>query len=507
VTADGKQAKLTALAKDMKRNPIRYYRPNATATLFHEDTHKGRFLFGGNRSGKTYAVCAEGVMALTGMNSVYVNGADKYLKLLKADKGRGVRHWCVDIKRSAEKVLLPIYLELIPRHMLDESRGRNGYNKQEATLYLRNGSFLQFMSYTMAIIAAESISLHAVLVDEPPPVAIYDGQWARLWDTGGYMVGAMTPWEGCVPWPISYLERRVWRGEDGNHIKSWRVEIWENAERLDRESIEQRIKSMSKDEYNARILGHFGRLAGLVYSGFKRETHASYDKCDRNRLIWMAQRNYGDIYCGLDYGMRDPTACLWFYVNRTPLPELELAEGDVILFQEYRQPNRTVQQNGAAIKGMGAGMAVKTYYSDPSMWKDDPAGGLTIAGRLIRDSGLRLSRAVNRKEIGWAAVNALLAERPGTAHPWPRLRFVKDACRETVNEMLAYCWVPESMRTGKGGDKDSDVNDHCVDALRYFGASCPLTKLRTPPRNTHRGADPTTGMPLHMLSDAAAGAY
>jgi hypothetical protein len=88
---------------------------------------------------------------------------------------------------------------------------------------------------------------------------------------------------------------------------------------------------------------------------------------------------------------------------------------------------------------------------------------------------------------------------------WPRLRFLKGRMPQTVNEVLGYCWTPENQRTGKGGDKDMDVDDHCMDALRYFAASCPLTKVRAESDIVRRAVDPLTGMPLDTLRILQAG--
>ena len=51
--------------------------------------------------------------------------------------------------RGARGVLLPIYLRLIPRDMLDLTNGGDGFNRETATLKLKNGSFVQFMTYEM----------------------------------------------------------------------------------------------------------------------------------------------------------------------------------------------------------------------------------------------------------------------------------------------------------------------------------------------------------------------
>ena len=488
-------AKSRARLADEKANPIRYYDPRPTARLFHEDLHKCRILFGANKSGKSYASVAEAVMALTGMNSFYVKGADKF----KPPPFK-LRCWCVDLKHAAEDVLLPLFQKLTPPRMIDQSRGRGGYNSTKATFFLKNGSEVQFMGYTMESNAGEGVAADAIMLDEPPPERVYNSQWARLLTTRGRMWGAMTPWELCVPWSIAWLHRRIWRRRDGDMVERWRVPIEENAECIDPDVLKMMHQTYSPEERRARLEGHFGRLAGMVYAEFKEDVHAAYDKLTPEELIELARKGHGTIWGGFDYGQRDPTAVIWAYVNRVPLLNCDLAEKDIILFREYKQANRTVQENIAAVRAMTQGVPVLGYFADPSMWKQDPHGGLTIAGDFIA-AGVPLYEGNNCKAVGWNEVHKLLRVPPEGSYPsWPRLRMCKGMLPQLEDEILGYCWKPESDRMGVHGDKDMDVNDHLVDSLRYLAVGQPAMDPIVQP--VYVPLDLLTGEPATMIARA-----
>jgi len=147
-------------------------------------------------------------------------------------------------------------------------------------------------------------------------------------------------------------------------------------------------------------------------------------------------------------------------------------------------------------RGGSAGEKVEAYYADPHMWDRDPHGGLSIAGSYIR-AGLRVVPGNNNKDQGWNAVHALLqVPKEGETPLWPRLRLLPTQ-RKSIEEYYAYSWVPESERTGKGGDKDLDVNDHIMDCRRYVGIHEAPRPLVTQPARAL--LDGLTGFPINLV--------
>lgn len=491
------------LAADMRACPIAYFVPRPYAVPFMLDDHMVVFAFGGKRSAKTWHVTAKNVVAMTGIDIVACPGVAK----LFHPPPVFVRHWTPKLT-DAEELILPLYLKWIPPDLLDVKRGKNGFNVANHSLYLRNGSLMQFRSYEQDDIKGESFECYIVSYDEPPKEKIYESQYARIVTVGGYMYGAMTLDERRTSYPIQWIDRRIRRKGDGDHVAYHHFKTDQNIAAIAQEKggrEGQRVRdaftawtsSVSEEERMVVIEGFGGWLSGLVYKEFDERIHASYAKATVEELVTLANEGHGHIRCGLDYGLNHPTACIWDYVNHYPIPDLDLAEGDVIQFAEYKEPGRTVDQNVLAIQARSRGMKVQAFYADPAMWTRNPRGGLTIAGTFIK-AGLRLVQGANSKDVGWDAVHKLLAvPPPGSACPWPKLRLMKGRNRKTCDEFLAYQWKPESERSPSGSDKDVDRDDDLMDARRYVATTGRPLPAMVP---RHRIAmDPTTGVPLNLF--------
>ena len=505
-----------ALARDVARHPIAYYKPRRAALPFHMDReHQTRFLFGGNRSGKSYSVVAEVVMAITGVESIYCEGAcEKFRK-----PPLMVRHWCDDLKRHVPGVLLPIYYKLLPPGMVDESKGDGGFNKADSTLHLSNGSWVQFLSYGMPQRKSVAAALDLVAFDEPPTESIYDSQYGRVSTRGGHLIGAMTLDEQRATHSIQWIGRRVVRRENADgtradHVAWWQMHTWGNFEALIAEArteaeanaikqgYDNWVAGLSEQEYAVVIEGKGGYLTGLVYPEFREHTHARYDLLGAADFAELARKGYGTIRCGLDYGMNHPTAFVWMYRHGQPaLPRYDLAEGDCIVYREYKQRGMRVNQCIERIKRLSTGKdgrlePVERVYADESIWRADGKEGLNVGQLFVR--GLKpwpVRRQTYRpKKIGHERVRAMLADREGAA-PWPALRFLKGRCRKLTSEMYEYHYKPESQRTGKSPDETNDYNDDLVDALRYAIISLPIPRARQTARRPSI-VHPITGVPI-----------
>ncbi|GAH43946.1 unnamed protein product, partial [marine sediment metagenome] len=341
---------------DAKDNPIAWYRPRATPRKFHLDCdHRTRFLFGGKQSSKTWSIVAEIVMAITGIESVHTPGA---LKKYRPPPHKW-RHWCEDLTRVATGILYPIYRELIPPSMLVR-RGPQalpGFNKEDHTLHLTNGSQVQFLSYILPPMKGESATLHGVAYDEPPPEKLYESQYIRLIRYGGQMIGAMTLDERRASHPIHWIDRRIRRRGDGGHVNWWRVHTDENILALMEEAptqedadriwaaYEDAKASLSDAERAVVFEGRGGWAVGLVFPDFDEKIHAAYDQLSPKEVVALAKKGYGIIRCGLDGGMDHPTAMIWAYTHgKHPIPSLDIAEGDHLVYREYKVRGRNYPQ-------------------------------------------------------------------------------------------------------------------------------------------------------------------
>lgn len=498
----------------MKANPIAYYRPRPTAKLFHLDCdHRTRFLFGGKQATKSFSECSEVSMSTTGIESIHTPGA---LKKFRPPPVHW-RHWCEDLTRVAVGVLYPIYRKLIPPAMLDRRRGRNmpGLNTGTNTLHLTNGSTVQFMSYEMPDMKGESATLDGVAFDEPPPEKLYESQYLRIMIRGGQMIGAMTLDERRASHPIAWIDRRIRRRGDGPHVNWWIVKTEENIRALMEEAptpveaqriwdaFEDAKASMSEEERKIVLEGLGGWAVGLIFPGFDEAVQAAYDKLGPDDVVNLARKGYGIIRCGLDAGLDDPTAMLWIYTHgQHALGSLDLAEGDHLVYREYKVRGMRYDQHAARLAYLSKDDPIQGLWASPDLWNRDKNGG-PVEGhsffKAFKAVGIPVRKGSKHKRVRNGRLGEWLKVRPHP--PWPRLRFLKGKCPEAVDEWYGFSWKPEHKRTGKRPDEAQDTNDHLIECAGYWAMSFPETRRRAPMRVQALPRHPITNMPMANYVD------
>ena len=523
-------ANLRRFIASARANPIAHFKPRSYAMEFMRDRHTVTFASGGKKSGKSFHCAAKASVALTGVDTaLHCPGVlDQFTEIRAANRLRNkppfrVRHWVVDLERAGEQIIMPLYKAFIPYEMRDLSNGKDGYNSQRKVLKLKDGSYIQLMSYEMEDMKAESAEIELVVFDEPPKEKLYEGQYARIVDSGGWMIGAMTLDERRTSYPISWIDRRIRRRGDGPHVNWYTFDTDQNNLEISKEvggTLGERIRtvfsewsaSISQDEYDVVIKGLGGWLTGLVYKEFDRNVHAAYDFLTPLDFAALVRAGYGEICCGLDYGLAHPTACSWLYRHTTsPLERVQLAESDVLMIAEYKHAQRNIDANIACIREMSSHLGpVHAYYADPNMWNRTNKGGPGVAADFIR-AGCRLVESDNAESEGIERVKRLLAvPRGDTAKGWPRFRIVKGECPKAVDEFEGWSWKPESERAPSGGDRTMNEMNDLLDGIKYF-ANMRRAHLFGTARETEQTGDlghnfdPQTGLPLDYLFTNAFG--
>ena len=106
----------------------------------------------------------------------------------------------------------------------------------------------------------------------------------------------------------------------------------------------------------------------------------------------------------------------------------------------------------------------REYADDLEEWLDgtrirymivDPSAASFIAE--LRKRGISVLKAKNEVEDGIRVV--------GTKLNQGKLLF-SDECQNTIKEFASYVWDEKAAESGI--DKPVKLNDHCMDALRYF---------------------------------------
>src|SRR4030095_5901711 len=89
------------------------------------------------------------------------------------------------------------------------------------------------------------------------------------------------------------------------------------------------LKTLDKDERDAREHGKFIQLGGLVFKQFARATHVIPAIVPPKDWEW---------YTSIDHGYNNPTAMLWHAVSR---------DDQVITFSEHYESEMTIKEHAA----------------------------------------------------------------------------------------------------------------------------------------------------------------
>lgn len=158
------------------------YKPNNDKILaFHKSNSKTRLLLGGKRSGKTSSSIVEACWAALGVHP-FIDYPPPPVK---------IRICSVNIG-TGKQVILPMLYDWLPRQAIRK------FWAEDKILELTNGTLIDIKSYDQDVEAFEGVERHLVVMDEEPPLNIYQSNMLRTIskDINGKLVIACTPLHG-----------------------------------------------------------------------------------------------------------------------------------------------------------------------------------------------------------------------------------------------------------------------------------------------------------------------
>lgn len=201
------------------------------------------------------------------------------------------------------------------------------------------------------------------------------------------------------------------------------------------ENIKNRYKRMFTGVFFKRyILGLWVQAEGIIYDMFTDE-----------HIVPVEERKYSEYYIASDYGIHNPNVYLllgkyhnkWYIVDEYYWNARE--EGKQKTDEEYY--NDLVDFVG--------NRRIKSIIIDPS-------ASSMIA--LIRKKGkFKVLKATNDVLKGIANVSTMLLNKE---------ILVNNCCTNIIKEFYSYSWDSKALERGE--DIPIKVDDHCLDALRYF---------------------------------------
>ena len=415
--------------------------------LFHKCNKKNRWVFGGNRSGKTECGAVETVWLARGIHPY--------------KKNKRVDCWVVSLSRQVQrdvaqsKILHYLRKSWIEAVVMESGRKDSVESGIIDFILVKNVfgtlSKIGFKSCDQGREKFQGTSLDFVWFDEEPPYDIYKECKMRVMDKKGMIFGTMTPLKG-----LTWVYNEIYLNE--NHDDNvWTVTMeWADNPYLDKKEIEDMTKSMSQDELNSRCYGKFMQMGGLVYGEFDENIHV-IDPFD-------VPKDWFDNI-SIDPGLNNPLSCHWYAEY----------DGDIYVIAEHFESGKDVAYHAQRIKEISSSLDWPLYNGRICALIDSAAGQKTLASSksvvdLFYENGILVNPKVNKDMFsGINVVKRYLKDGQGKAH-----LFIFKNCINLIQEFKSYWWSDKS-------DNPVKKDDHALDELRYYLVSKnkPLKNIQT----------------------------
>lgn len=245
---------------------------------FHRCSKRNRWVFGGNRSGKTECGAVETVWRARGIHPYLPNKPD-------------VNGWVVSVSFEVQRdvaqakilnYLNPAYIDDVIMHSGSKGSPANGIIDTIIVKNIFGGlSKIGFKSSDQGREKFQGASLDFVWFDEEPPKDVYEECKMRVLDKKGDIYGTMTPLKGLT-WVYDEIYLNKYNSREVFYIQM----EWADNPFLDTEEIAEFTRTLSNDSLSSRRYGRFDTNCGLVYPEFDENIHVIEPfLCPSRRLV------------------------------------------------------------------------------------------------------------------------------------------------------------------------------------------------------------------------------
>ena len=402
---------------------------------FHADLSRNKWVFGGNRTGKTECGAVETVM--------WATGEHPFREVTGATQG-----WVVSLTaRMSRDIAQAKILKYLPPDKIIEivmQKGRKGspeYGIVDFILVANKfgtTSKITFMTSEQGRERFQGASLDYIWFDEEPSEDVYEECLMRTLDRAGSCIWAtMTPLKGKT-----WVYDKIYLNPEGDI--SYSFMSWEDNPYLLPAEVKKMQSLLSADALESRKYGRFMEGTGLVFSEF----------CENESVIDPFTIPIGWSACiSIDPGFTSPTAVLWLAIDH---------DDNIYVVADYAVAEKQADFHAREISRISENLGFprgRDGYLDAII--DSAASARTIgspesvAEQLLKQN-IRVDIRVNKEIIdGIMKMKALFKNVDGY-----RKLFIFRNCTNLIREIKDYWW----------GDNERPVkdNDHCIDALRYF---------------------------------------
>ena len=402
---------------------------------FHKCKKRNRWVFGGNRSGKTECGAVEVVYLACGKHPYQKN---------KVTEG-----WVVSLSRQVQrdvaqrKVLQYLPLSCIEKIVMVSGEKNSAENGVIDFILVRSSqgglSRIGFKSCDQGRDKFQGASLDYVWFDEEPPFDIYMECKMRVLDRCGQIFGTMTPLKG-----LTWVYNTIYLNENNDGEVWCETMEWADNPYLSKKEIDSMTKSMSADEIESRRYGKFMQVGGMVYNEFDENVHVIEP--------FDVPKDWQDTI-SIDPGLHNPLSA-HFYA--------EDYDGNVYVVAEHYEAEKTVEEHSSKIKAIAKSLDWKTdkqgrlYALIDSAAKQKTLSSEKNVVDLFYDNGIIVNPLVDKDLFsGISKVKTFLKSADGRS----RL-FIFKNCVNLIREIKGYWWG--------NGDNPIKKDDHALDELRYY---------------------------------------
>lgn len=232
---------------------------------FHKCQKRNRWVFGGNRSGKTECGAVETVWLARGIHPFRQNREE-------------ICCWVVSLSQQVQRdVAQQKVLQYLDKSwieqivMLSGSKGSPEYGIIDYIVInnvFGKTSKIAFKSCEAGREKFQGTSLDFVWFDEEPPRDIYEECSMRVLDRRGEIFGTMTPLKG-----LTWVYDEIYLNSKNSKEVWCEFMEWADNPFLSQAEVDEMTETLSPDSLEARRYGRFQTFGGLVYSEFSEENN------------------------------------------------------------------------------------------------------------------------------------------------------------------------------------------------------------------------------------------
>ncbi len=416
---------------------------------FHKCKKRNRWVFGGNRSGKTECGAVEAVWMARGIHPYRKNRPDVFgwVVSLTAQVQRDVA------QKKILHYLRPDWIADIVMQSGKKDAPERGVVDQIAVKNVFGGiSVIGFRSCDQGREKFQGSSLDFVWFDEEPPEDIYTECLMRVVDKCGEIFGTMTPLKG-----LTFVYRDIYLNQKRNPEVWYEFMEWADNPFLSKKEIALLENTMDETILQARRYGKFCTREGLVYPEFDESVHVIEP--------FDVPKEWQDTL-SIDPGLHNPLSAHWYAVDY---------DGNVYVVAEHYRAGEDVDFHARALHEISERLGWKRDGKGRiSALIDSAAGQRTLSSaksvsELFYERDILVNPRVNKDVFGGIArVKSYLNRKNGL----PNL-YVFSCCTNMIREFKGYFWG--------SGESPEKKDDHAMDELRYY--------LMTRPKNDPPEAD------------------